>query len=71
MSGVPCPECGGTMRYIPGQRAYVCTSCGLTLTREEYFLARRKLASLRSTIESDSERLKREYLKWWFSSKKE
>ncbi len=59
------------MRYDPGQRAYVCTSCGLTLTREEYFLAKRELALVRQASEKGKSDRRREYLKWWLSSKKD
>lgn len=63
-----CPECGGEMRYIPATRHYVCQSCGLSVTQQELIELREKL---RTPAEDDEkEKRRKEYLKWWLSSKK-
>jgi len=70
---IGCPECGGDMRYIPSTKAYVCQSCGLTLTYEELMEERRKLREelgLKFEEESEREKIRKEYLKWWLSKKK-
>jgi len=61
------------MRYIPSTKAYVCQSCGLTLTYEELMEERRKLREelgLKFEEESEREKIRKEYLKWWLSKKK-
>jgi tRNA(Ile2) C34 agmatinyltransferase TiaS len=63
-----CPECGGEMRYIAAARHYVCQSCGLSVTQQELIELREKL---RTPVEDDEkERRRKEYLKWWLSSKR-
>jgi tRNA(Ile2) C34 agmatinyltransferase TiaS len=63
-----CPECGGEMRYIAATRHYVCQSCGLSITQQELIELRDEL---RTPVEDDEkERRRKEYLKWWLSSKK-
>jgi len=65
-----CPECGGDMHYDNKVKKYVCKSCGLSLTYQQLMEMREKL---RPQIESEEERNQKkhkDYLKWWFSSKK-
>jgi len=63
-----CPECGGEMRYIAATRHYVCQSCGLSVTQQELIELREKLRT--SVEDNEKERWRKEYLKWWLSSKK-
>lgn len=65
MITVKCPECGGDFTYDRREQRYVCRSCGLTMTREEYDSSVKK--KMGKTNEKDS--LRREYLKWWLSKK--
>jgi len=65
-----CPECGGDMYYDNKIKKDVCKSCGLSLTYQQLIEMREKL---RPQVESKEERHQKkhkEYLKWWFSSKK-
>ncbi|RLF21821.1 MAG: hypothetical protein DRN15_10490 [Thermoprotei archaeon] len=67
-----CPECGGELKFDPRRKLYVCLNCGLTLTREEYFMVREEIKRLiYQETEDEKEKWRREYLKWWLSSKKE
>ena len=66
-----CPECGGSLKYDPSTKQYVCKGCGNVYTLSELYEARDRL---RVSEESEEERLRRErreYLRWWLSSKKE
>ncbi|MCD6095249.1 MAG: hypothetical protein J7J99_01630 [Thermoprotei archaeon] len=65
---VYCPECGGEMHYDPSRKQYVCTSCGLTLTRSEYMLLKQSQSKAVKN-ENEEDKWRREYLKWWLSSK--
>ncbi len=62
---VYCPECGGVMLYDPRERKYVCTSCGLCLSKAEL----ERLRLRRERGEDERERLKGEYLDWWLKKK--
>jgi len=65
-----CPECGGELHYMIATKRYVCKSCGLSLTHQELIETRQKL---KPSFESEDEQRKKErkeYLKWWLSSKK-
>lgn len=64
-----CPECGGKLLYIPGIKKHVCQSCGLTLTSQELLELRARRYDRGETEEEKRERQRKEYLKWWFSSK--
>ncbi|HDO20617.1 MAG TPA: hypothetical protein ENG81_03760 [Candidatus Bathyarchaeota archaeon] len=59
-----CPECGGEMVYDRRRSIYVCRVCGLAFSRFELDREERR----KKREEKDS--WKREYLKWWLSSKK-
>lgn len=68
---VGCPECGGEMLYERSIRRYVCKSCGLTLTSQELLVERKKIFERTEEDDRKRERERKEYLKWWLSSKKE
>ncbi|PMB74064.1 hypothetical protein C0199_01555 [Candidatus Bathyarchaeota archaeon] len=71
MVGMPyCPECGGEMRYIIATKHYVCKSCGLSVTQQELIELREKLKPPVESEEDEREKRRKEYLKWWLSSKK-
>lgn len=65
-----CPECGGEMLYIASVRQYVCQSCGLSLTQQELFELKERIKSSTGSNETEKEKIKKEYLKWWLSKKK-
>jgi len=57
-----CPECGGIMRYDRAMKLYICTSCGLMLTRDELELRKEQQhREEKSEIE--------EYYEWWIKRK--
>lgn len=62
-----CPECGGTLKFDPSRKRYVCLSCGLSLTREEIDELRSKGKD--TDYEDEKERMRKEYLKWWATKK--
>lgn len=63
-----CPECGGVMTYETATKRYICTSCGLYLTREEILDLKDKR---RVELEDKKKKKERdEYLEWWLSKKK-
>lgn len=55
------------MRHQSSIRRYVCLSCGLSLTRDEIDEIRTKH---RDEMKEEKEEKKKEYIKWWTSSKK-
>lgn len=57
-----CPECGGKMIYNRSSKTYICTSCGLVLTREQLDEMRE---SLLREYEEESRSKAKEYLEWW------
>jgi transcription initiation factor TFIIIB Brf1 subunit/transcription initiation factor TFIIB len=65
-----CPECGGETYYDRDSKRYICKSCGLSVTYEEFIELREKI---RPEFESEDKRKRRqkEYLQWWLQSKKE
>ncbi len=65
-----CPECGGELHYIASTKHYVCKSCGLTLTYQELIELRQSLRPKFESEEEQRKRMRKEYLKWWLSSKK-
>jgi transcription initiation factor TFIIIB Brf1 subunit/transcription initiation factor TFIIB len=65
-----CPECGGEMQYMMATKHYVCKSCGLSVTQQELVELREKNRPDADSDESEQEKRKKEYLKWWLSKKK-
>jgi len=65
-----CPECGGECHYVIATKHYVCKSCGLSVTQQEMMELREKLRAHTATAEEEKENRRKEYLKWWLSSKK-
>jgi transcription initiation factor TFIIIB Brf1 subunit/transcription initiation factor TFIIB len=65
-----CPECGGEMQYEISTKHYVCKSCGLSVTQQELVELREKNRPDVDSDESEQEKRKKEYLKWWLSKKK-
>jgi transcription initiation factor TFIIIB Brf1 subunit/transcription initiation factor TFIIB len=65
-----CPECGGEMQYMIATKHYVCKSCGLSVTQQELDELREKNRPDFNTGETEQEKRRKEYLKWWLSSKK-
>jgi putative hemolysin len=63
-----CVECGGELKFDRKLKQYVCQSCGLTYTDTELLEARQR--SLGVDEEDEKRRKSREYLDWWFKSKK-
>ena len=67
-----CPECAGLMEYNRYQKAQVCNSCGLSLTRHELDTYWQKI---RTENVAGSDELqqkksrKKEWLDWYSSSK--
>ncbi|MCS7097322.1 MAG: hypothetical protein NZ926_02555 [Candidatus Methanomethylicia archaeon] len=59
-----CPECGGEM-YYNRKGAFVCVKCGLSISKYESIKAELDKENLK-----DEKEKKKEYLKWWLSSKK-
>ena len=66
-----CPECGGVLRYISAMKLYVCQSCGLSFNAQELLEIRQRTEWYPESEEERRERIRREYLSWWFKSKKE
>jgi DNA-directed RNA polymerase subunit M/transcription elongation factor TFIIS len=63
-----CTECGGQLKFDRKLKQYVCQSCGLTYTDAELLEARERSSE---TDEEDAKRKRsKEYLDWWFKSKK-
>jgi len=65
-----CPECGGEMQYMIATKHCVCKSCGLSVTQQELEELREKNRPNLESEESEQERRRKEYLKWWLSKKK-
>jgi tRNA(Ile2) C34 agmatinyltransferase TiaS len=65
-----CPECGGEMQYMIGTKHYVCKSCGLSVTQQELDELREKNRPNFDSDETEQEKRRKEYLKWWLSKKK-
>ncbi|MCD6263470.1 hypothetical protein DRO56_00855 [Candidatus Bathyarchaeota archaeon] len=62
-----CIECGGKLKFDRKLKQYVCQSCGLTYTDAELLEARWRRLDVE---EDEKKRRSREYLDWWFKSKK-
>ncbi len=58
------------MRYTIATKRYVCQSCGLTVSHQELIEMRDQLRPSRETEEEHKQKQRKEYLKWWLSSKK-
>mgnify|MGYP000507018077 CR=1 FL=1 len=58
-----CPECGAKMKYVRGQRTYVCEFCGFQGTADE-------ILRIREQRERKKIDVKSEYLSWWLKAKK-
>ncbi len=65
-----CPECGGEMQYMVATKHYVCKSCGLSVTQQELVELKEKNRPDIESGESEQEKRKKDYLKWWLSKKK-
>jgi transcription initiation factor TFIIIB Brf1 subunit/transcription initiation factor TFIIB len=65
-----CPECGGEMRYISLTKHYVCQSCGLSCTGQELNDFHDKRQPDYDTDDDARAARRKEYLKWYLSSKK-
>jgi hypothetical protein len=65
-----CPECGGEMQYMISTKHCVCKSCGLSVTQQELEELREKNRPEFDSGETEQEKRKKEYLKWWLSKKK-
>ncbi len=69
-----CPECAGVMEYNRYQKAQVCNSCGLSLTRHELDTYWQKIrtenVSGSDEVQQKKSR-KKEWLDWYSSSKDE
>ena len=62
---VYCPECGGIMFYDYKERKYVCSSCGLCLSRADL----EKFRIRKEEEEDERKKIKGEYLEWWLKKK--
>ncbi|MCD6434392.1 MAG: hypothetical protein J7L14_02165 [Candidatus Diapherotrites archaeon] len=60
-----CPECNGYMKYDRRLKVYICTNCGLMLTRDEIEKYRR-----RNYVEEDEKSEIEEYYEWWIKGNK-
>lgn len=61
-----CPECNGYMRYDRRLKVYICTSCGLMLSRDEIERYRR-----RNYVDEEDEKSEiEEYYEWWIKGNK-
>jgi tRNA(Ile2) C34 agmatinyltransferase TiaS len=65
-----CPECGGEMHYDGSTKKQICKSCGLSVTQQELMELQEKNRPPEETADEIRENRKREYLKWYLSSKK-
>jgi len=65
-----CPECGGEIQYISLTKHYVCKSCGLSCTGQELNDLHDKNRPAEETEEEQRQNRRKEYLKWYLSSKK-
>ncbi|MFB3889190.1 MAG: hypothetical protein ACE14S_06835 [Candidatus Bathyarchaeia archaeon] len=65
-----CPECGGEMMYSIATKRLNCKSCGLSVTQQELMELREKNRPPEESEEEVRENRRKEYLKWYLSSKK-
>jgi tRNA(Ile2) C34 agmatinyltransferase TiaS len=65
-----CPECGGEMAYAISTKRLNCKSCGLCVTQQELMELKEKNRPAEETEDEIRENRRKEYLKWYLSSKK-
>jgi hypothetical protein len=65
-----CPECGGEMVYAISTKRLNCKSCGLCVTQQELMELKEKNRPPDETEDEVRENRRKEYLKWYLSSKK-
>ena len=65
-----CPECGGEMVYAIATKRLNCKSCGLSVTQQELMEIRERNRPPEETEDEVRQNRKKEYLKWYLSSKK-
>ncbi|XES77558.1 MAG: TFIIB-type zinc ribbon-containing protein [Candidatus Bathyarchaeia archaeon] len=65
-----CPECGGEMVYNISNKHFTCKSCGLTVTQQELMDLRERNRPPEETEDEIRQNRRKEYLKWYLSSKK-
>jgi len=58
------------MKYISVTKRYVCKSCGISLTHQEFIELRQQLRPGIASEEEQRQKQRKEYLKWWLSKKK-
>jgi len=58
------------MRYTIATKRYACQSCGLSLTHQELIEMREQMRPSEETEQEQKQKQRKEYLKWWLSSKK-
>jgi hypothetical protein len=68
-----CPECAGVMEYNRYQKAQVCNSCGLSLTRHELDTYWQKIRTENVSGSDEVQQKKSRKKEWldWYSSSKE
>jgi DNA-directed RNA polymerase subunit M/transcription elongation factor TFIIS len=69
-----CPECAGNMKYNPVNRLMVCSSCGLSLTRNELDRYWSRIRNERGSDADEVQKAKdrrKEWLDWYSKSKDE
>jgi len=68
-----CPECAGVMEYNRYQKAQVCNSCGLSLTRHELDNYWKKIKTENADGSDELQQKKSRKKEWldWYSSSKE
>lgn len=58
------------MQYNSATKRYACQSCGLLLSHQELIEMRDQMRPSDETEEEQRQKQRRDYLKWWLSSKK-
>ncbi|TXT58856.1 MAG: hypothetical protein BAJALOKI2v1_290012 [Promethearchaeota archaeon] len=69
-----CPECAGKMKFNSMTKSMVCTSCGLSLTRNELdsYWKKIKTENYQDMDESEKKKKRRQdWLQWHAKSKEE
>jgi hypothetical protein len=64
-----CTECGGEFVYSVATKHFTCKSCGLTCTQQELMDLKEKNRPAEETEDEIRQNRKKEYLKWYLSSK--
>jgi DNA-directed RNA polymerase subunit M/transcription elongation factor TFIIS len=65
-----CTECGGEMVYAISTKHFTCKSCGLTVTQQELMDLKEKNRPPEESEDEVRQNRRKEYLKWYLSSKK-